>query len=54
MTLIIKINFLFNQMIVEIDTHKIDCIKLNKKIYLARLHSLKILFKNKDKLEKSL
>jgi hypothetical protein len=47
MTLIIKIIFLFNQMIVEIDTHKIDCIKLNKKIYLARLHSLKILFKNK-------
>ena len=46
MTLIIKINFLFNQMIVEIGIHKIDCIKLNKKIYLAKLHSLKILSKN--------
>ena len=47
MPLIIKINFLFNQMIVEIDTHKIDCIKLKKNIYLARLHLLKILSKNK-------
>jgi len=47
MPLIIKINFLFNQMIVEIDAHKIDCIKLKKKIYLARLHLLKILSKNK-------
>jgi hypothetical protein len=34
-------------MIVEIDIQKIDCIKLNQKIYLARLHSLKILSKNK-------
>jgi hypothetical protein len=42
MTLIIKINFLFNQMIVEIDTHKIDCIKLNKKIYLASYSKIKI------------
>ena len=34
-------------MVVEINTHKIDYIKLKKNIYLARLHLLKILSKNK-------
>jgi len=42
----IKINFLFNQMIVEIDTHKIDWIKSKGK-KLIRLHLLEIISKNK-------
>jgi len=45
MILFIKINFLFNQMIIEIDTHKIDEIKSKKK-KLARLHLLEIISKN--------
>jgi hypothetical protein len=34
-------------MIVEINTHKIDNIKIKENKYLARLHLLKILSKNK-------
>jgi len=43
--LIIKINFLFNQMIVEIDTHKIDCIKLKKKNISCKVALIKNIIK---------
>jgi hypothetical protein len=43
----IKIYFLFNQTIIEIDTH-IKLIKWNKrKNILCKLHILEILFENK-------
>jgi hypothetical protein len=45
MPLIIKINFLFNQMIVEIDTHKIDCIKLKKKNISCKVALIKNIIK---------
>jgi len=46
----VKIIVLFNQTIIEIDTH-IKLIKLNKKKkYYVRLYILEILFENKKKL----
>ena len=45
LTLFIKINFLFNQMILKIDT-RIKLIKLKKKYY-ARQHISEILYENK-------
>jgi len=38
---------LFNQIIIELDTHEIDWIKLKRKKYYERLHILEILSKNK-------
>ena len=51
LNLFIKLIFLFNQTIIEIDTHikLIDWIKKMEEKILARLHILEILSKNKNK-----
>jgi hypothetical protein len=50
MTLFIIINFLFNQVMIEINTHEIDWIKSKKKILYKIVHIRKnnniILYKN--------
>jgi hypothetical protein len=50
MILFIIINFLFNQVMIEIDTHEIDWIKSKKKILYKVVHIRKnnniILYKN--------
>jgi hypothetical protein len=45
--LFIKIKFLFNQMIIDIDTHEMKLIESKRKKNYVRLHIIQILSKNK-------